>query len=232
MFDEHIHFVAGRLRKAGVPRSDLDDEVQRTFIVAARRLDDVKHGAERAFLLKVAVNVALHARRRFARRREVLTGDEALERIDAGATPESLVERRQLRKLLDDVVDGMHESLRAVFRLYEFEEMTGNEIASLLGVPRGTVASRLRAARAQVREHVAVSELVWDGGAESIARPDVAERTRAAHERFAPRRQEMSALERALFGVATTLIATGATRAKIVAALGLSPSDSLTPRSW
>jgi RNA polymerase sigma-70 factor (ECF subfamily) len=50
MVDENSQFVARMLRKAGVPRSDLDDEVQRTFIIAARRVDDVELGAERKFL--------------------------------------------------------------------------------------------------------------------------------------------------------------------------------------
>src|SRR5262252_6845485 len=50
MIDKHRRFVLRTLWNAGVPRSHLDDEAQRTFIAAASRLDDVQPGAERAFL--------------------------------------------------------------------------------------------------------------------------------------------------------------------------------------
>jgi len=48
MVDEYIDFVARVLRNAGTPAAEVDDDVQRTFIAAARRLDDVRPGAERS----------------------------------------------------------------------------------------------------------------------------------------------------------------------------------------
>src|SRR5436190_33795 len=41
MVDRYVDFVARVLRNAGTPDAEIDDEVQRTFITAARRLDDV-----------------------------------------------------------------------------------------------------------------------------------------------------------------------------------------------
>jgi RNA polymerase sigma-70 factor (ECF subfamily) len=52
----------------------------------------------------------------------------------------------------------MDTDLRTVFVLYEFEEMSMAEIASALRIPQGTVASRLRRARADVRERVRALE--------------------------------------------------------------------------
>jgi RNA polymerase sigma-70 factor (ECF subfamily) len=52
----------------------------------------------------------------------------------------------------------MDVDLRAVLALYEFEEMTTAEIAAILDIPGGTVASRLRRARADFRERVAMLE--------------------------------------------------------------------------
>src|SRR5436190_9970954 len=75
MVDAHLNSVARTLRHAGVPPSDLDDEVQRTFMVAASRIDDVQVGSERSFLIQVAQNLASHARRKMARRREVMDGN-------------------------------------------------------------------------------------------------------------------------------------------------------------
>ena len=56
--DDNYRLVARTLRKNGVPYSDLDDEVQRTFIVVSTRLEDVQQGSERSFVRQVAHNRA------------------------------------------------------------------------------------------------------------------------------------------------------------------------------
>ena len=89
-----------------------------------------------------------------ARRREVLA-EEAPERIDMLANPEALTDQKRMRQLLDGVLDKMDESLRVVFVLYEFEEMNMSEIADVLEIPRGTVASRFVG---RVRSFVSASE--------------------------------------------------------------------------
>jgi len=157
LVDGHIDFVARVLRNSGTPQADVDDEVQRTFIVAARRLDDVRIGAEKSFLFRIALNLAAHARRTLARRREV-SADQVPEQIESFATPEALTDQKRMRELLDRVLGQMDESLRATFVLHEFEEMSTAEIAGLLGIPRGTVASRLRRARIEFRERVGAIE--------------------------------------------------------------------------
>jgi RNA polymerase sigma-70 factor (ECF subfamily) len=161
MIDSHMRFVARTLKKAGVPPSELDDEVQRTFIVAASRIKDVHLGAERTFLYQVALNVAAHMRRKLARRREILD-DKVPERIEVLATPEQLASRREMRQLIDDVAQRMGQALYQVFELHELEGANLKEIARRLGVPRGTVASRLRRARAQFRKHAGGIDIAWD----------------------------------------------------------------------
>jgi RNA polymerase sigma-70 factor (ECF subfamily) len=157
MVDVHIDFVARVLRNAGTPEAEIDDDVQRTFITAAKRLDDVRPGAEKSFLLQIALRVAAHARRTVARRREVLSED-APEIVETFATPEQLTDQKRARQLLDQVLDAMSVDLRTVFVLYEFEELSMAEIAAVLGIPQGTVASRLRRARLGFRERVRAFE--------------------------------------------------------------------------
>jgi RNA polymerase sigma-70 factor, ECF subfamily len=153
MVDEYIDFVARVLRNAGTPAAEIDDDVQRTFIAAARRLDDVRAGAERSFLLQTALYVAAHARRTVARRREV-AAEEAPEQVDTVLTPEQLTDQKRARQTLDRVLAEMDGDLRTVFVLYEFEELSMAEIADALSIPRGTVASRLRRARSDFRDRV------------------------------------------------------------------------------
>ena len=189
MVDEHVEFVARTLRRAGVPASDLDDEVQRTFLVAAKKIDGVQAGSERGFLCSVAQNLAFRARRTLARRREVLQGDPP-DVVESVATPEFLAEQKQLGQLYDEIVGGMHESLRSVFTMFELEEMTMTEIATMLGLPRGTVASRLRRAREQFRQHAAAVELESVLPGPSLRGPGAAgaRAARRAPERAADRR--------------------------------------------
>jgi RNA polymerase sigma-70 factor (ECF subfamily) len=166
LVDGHIDFVARVLRNSGTPQADVDDEVQRTFIVAARRLDDMRVGAEKSFLFRIALNLAAHARRTLARRREV-AADQAPEQVERLATPEALTDQKRMRELLDRVLDQMDEPLRAIFVLHEFEEMSTAEIAELLAIPRGTVASRLRRARIEFRTRVGAIEALARGERET-----------------------------------------------------------------
>lgn len=211
LVDEHSQFVARKLRNAGVPESELDDGVQRTFIAVAGRLSDVRPGSERKFLSQVAVNMAWHTRRTLARRREVLS-DEPPDQIEALATPENLTNRKQMQKVLGEIVNSMHETVRPVFILQEFEGMNLSDIATFLRVPRGTVASRLRRARAHFRSHVAAIELASDLGA------DV---TQQGHEPARLRRENVSPLEQALLGVGRAAPPSGLAHTRTLAVLGL-----------
>jgi RNA polymerase sigma-70 factor (ECF subfamily) len=157
LIDQYLDFVARVLRNAGVPEAQIDDDVQRTFIAVARRLDDVRPGSEKSFLLQSALRIAAHARRTVARRREVHS-DEIPEIVNSLATPEQLTDQKRARQLLDHVLSQMESDLRTVFLLYEFEEMSMAEIAGVLRIPQGTVASRLRRARAEFRDRVRALE--------------------------------------------------------------------------
>lgn len=161
--DEHLDVVARVLRNAGVSASQLDDEIQRTLMTVARRLDDIRPGAEKSFVIQIALRVAAHARRTVARRREVDVEEANLDsQVTSGAvsafedprSPERLMDQKRMREHLDRILDGMDGTIRDIFVLYEFEEMSMQEIATMLSVPQGTVASRLRRARSLFRERV------------------------------------------------------------------------------
>jgi RNA polymerase sigma-70 factor (ECF subfamily) len=154
LFDSNFEFVWRSLRRLGVPQGTIDDATQEVFLVASRRLGDIELGRERSFLFATALRIASDARRHASRREWV--GDDALAQVgDPSPRPDELADRPRQREVLDRVLAAMELDLRAVFVLYELEEMTMAEIATTLGLPPGTVASRLRRARDEFRETVA-----------------------------------------------------------------------------
>jgi RNA polymerase sigma-70 factor, ECF subfamily len=144
---DNFQFIWRSLRRLGVPPAGADDAAQQVFEVAARRLDEILPGRERAFLFKTALLVATEARRLAARRREECDAVAVESLSDPGPSPEEASAWRESRALLDQVLDGMAMDLRTVFVLFELEEMPVAGIARLLEIPAGTVASRLRRAR-------------------------------------------------------------------------------------
>jgi RNA polymerase sigma-70 factor (ECF subfamily) len=141
----HLPFVWRSLRRFGVPPADVDDAAQQVFLIAREKLASIKAGSERAFLTAVALRVAAHARRAIQRRDAA--HQRFLEYQFAATAPEGMAQRIEARELLDRVLDRMPADLRSVFVLFELEELTIDEVAELLGLPRGTVATRLRRAR-------------------------------------------------------------------------------------
>ena len=140
------------LRRLGVADGSLDDAAQQVFMIAARKLDTIDPPGEKAYLLGIAVRVASDARRSQTRRREV-SGDET-DRADPAPSQEELVDRKRAREQLDRILAAMPMDLREPFTMFEIEGLSIPEVATALGIPLGTAASRLRRAREEFREHV------------------------------------------------------------------------------
>ena len=146
-------FLWRSLRRLGVPPSDVDDAVQQVFLVAHRRLAEIAKESERSFLFQTALRVAADWRRAYKRRCEQ-AGMDLLDVPDGSANPEELMDQRLARALLDRALAALPMDLRAVFVLFELEELTMMEIATISDIPPGTVASRLRRARQAFQEAV------------------------------------------------------------------------------
>ncbi len=151
---EDYGFLWRSLRRLGVPEADADDGAQRVLGVLARRIQDVAPGAERAFLFQTALRVASEMRRSQRRSRVTLAHDELEEPVDDAPGPDVVVEQQEARRLLGEALDSIEIELAAVFILFELEELTTSEIAQLLGIPPGTVSTRLRRAREDFKKAV------------------------------------------------------------------------------
>jgi RNA polymerase sigma-70 factor (ECF subfamily) len=150
----HLAQVWRTLRRLGLDEGDADDAAQQVMLLLARRLGDIAPESERAFVMATTVRVAAGARRKRERRREIMDDDLVRGLGQSEQNPEALLEQRQARELLDEVLGELPLELSTVLVLFEFEQLSLLEIGSTLGLKLGTVSSRLRRARTEFDRHV------------------------------------------------------------------------------
>jgi RNA polymerase sigma-70 factor (ECF subfamily) len=143
---EHFPSVWRLVRRYGLDAADADDVAQRTMMIAAQRVDEIIDGRERPFLFRTAIFLTSKLRRDRSRHPQCSLQDRE-EPSDSNPNPEVLLEQRRARAQLDRILRRLPDELRAVFLLFELESLSQAEIAATLGIPQGTVASRLRRAR-------------------------------------------------------------------------------------
>jgi RNA polymerase sigma-70 factor (ECF subfamily) len=145
IFDRHFDAVHAYLARR-VGRTVADDLAASTFTVAFERRRRFRREATtaRPWLFGIATNLLRNEQRAEKRALETL-GRLALSAV-APPSPEVL-HVGQLGKLLSSLDRGQ----RDVLLLYAWEELSYEEIATALGVPVGTVRSRLARARARLR---------------------------------------------------------------------------------
>jgi RNA polymerase sigma-70 factor (ECF subfamily) len=140
----------------GVAPGDIEDVCQEVFIVVHRRLDGFEHRSSvRTWLHGICVRVASDYRRK---RR---TKPEPVELVEhdgeVAATQVERLAEQEARELLDALLDRLDENKRAVFVLYEIEQVPMQEVAEAVGCPLQTAYSRLHAARREIS--AAIEEL-------------------------------------------------------------------------
>lgn len=145
LFDEYADDVWRVLRRCGLGPPDADDGLQQVFLVAARRLADIELGRERAFLCAVATRVASRLRQR---RQEELAELIDVPELPGLDLPDEALERRRLCARLDALLDTLDPATRELVVLTSCAGLSRREVALLIGLPEGTVASRLRRAYA------------------------------------------------------------------------------------
>lgn len=152
LFREHASFVWRALRRLGVREADVDDACQEVFMVVHRKLDGFEgRSSLRTWLYGIAVRVA-SAERRAAKSRPPPAPSSGPELVDARTPYEASVEAQALARL-DRALDLLDEDKRAVFVLYEVEELTMAEVAEALSCPLQTAYSRHAAAKENVESY-------------------------------------------------------------------------------
>ena len=152
LVERHGPMVLGVCRRILVDSHLAEDAFQATFLVLVERAHSVRvEGSLGKWLFGVATRVATHARREARRwRAQEKSGCERLEAAAAERTT-STAELAELRSIVADELAQLPERSRAVVATCALEGASHEEAARRLGVPVGTVKSRL--ARARVRLH-------------------------------------------------------------------------------
>jgi RNA polymerase sigma-70 factor (ECF subfamily) len=156
LYTQYHDFIWRLLLHLGVRERDVADVTHGVFLIAYRKWGEFEHrSSPRTWLYGIALRAARNHARKGAVRREIPEAEpDARATTGAEASTEALHARRQLA-LAEQVLDSLAAEQREVFILHELEQMTGSEIAALLGVPEGTVRSRLRLGRAAFQKQVA-----------------------------------------------------------------------------
>lgn len=154
--------IRRHLRNIVRDEATAEDLLQEVFLrVWTRAGQWNQRGPFKAWLYRVATNLALNHLRSLRRRREqplVITDswsddDDEGEflpawMVDASAlTPDTILELTEQREQIHKIIDGLPEEKRAVFRLVFQMELSIKETAGELGIPEGTVKSRLHYAK-------------------------------------------------------------------------------------
>jgi len=153
---QHAEFVWASLQRLGVRASDLADVQQDVFVVVHQKLHVYDGRASlRSWLFGICRRrAAAHRRKAWFRREE--TTDVLDEYVDESALgdAEAQAEKRQALTKLEAILDRMDVDKRVVFVMFELEGISCEVIAETIGVPVGTVYSRLHMARKFIEKAV------------------------------------------------------------------------------
>ena len=142
------------LRHLGVSEANVEDASQDVFVVVFRRLTDFRGDSSiKTWLYGICVRVASEYRRRAHIVHEVPAAEPPA--LAEPAQQDEQLEKRQSLERLARILDQLDDEKRAVFVLYELEELTMTEVAKAVDCPLQTAYSRLHAARRFVLEAAA-----------------------------------------------------------------------------
>ena len=156
LHEQRIYSLAYRMLSDSDEAADVTQDV---FIAAYRYLPHFKGGSLRAWLCRVATN-ACYDHLRLRMRRPSTSLDAMVDAEDNpagglpdhGETPEDFSIRHELATDLQIALNQLPPEQRAVSILFDVQGFSLEEVSLSLGIPMGTVKSRLSRARARLRE--------------------------------------------------------------------------------
>ena len=134
---------------------DAEDAVQESFLKLYRNGGWRDAGNERAFLARVAWRVAVDHRRASHPTIAASEPEMQAELPSPVPGPEQTLVAANQHALVHSMIDALPEDLRLPLVLSASDELNSREIATILGIPEGTVRTRLQRARQVLRQRIA-----------------------------------------------------------------------------
>lgn len=153
---------AGLYRMLG-SADEAREAAQDAFVHAYQKLDTFQgKSAFSTWLFRIAVNAAFSRQRRSRRYRASLNGagdPAAFEPADhrTGSDPAQPLEQSETQQIVQDALAALPDEFRTVLVLKEMEGLRYEEIAEVVGVPIGTVRSRIHRGRSELRQKLRVA---------------------------------------------------------------------------
>ena len=167
LFDRYYPPVERFFKNKIVSEAEQDDLVQATFAACLESAERYRgDGAFRSFLFGIAYNVL---RRHFERARGSRLDFTEVSAVDLAPGPSSVAAIREEQRQVADALRTLPVDSQVVLELFYWESMTAGEIGQSLGLPEGTVRTRLRAARTMLRQALERDPTVVDDLARSLA---------------------------------------------------------------
>ena len=146
---EHARFLYRVAHSVLRHAEDAEDAVQDALLKLYRGESWREMREERAFLARVVWRAAID------RREKRLIGFESegaeMHLPDLRPTPERAAADSDERALLHELIDELPAELRETLLLSAIEELNSREVGEVMGVPEGTVRTRLMRARSELR---------------------------------------------------------------------------------
>jgi RNA polymerase sigma-70 factor (ECF subfamily) len=148
LYRAHADFVARFLLRLGANGQDVPDLLQEVFLVAHRRGGFTLGRAKpTTWLAEISFRVLSDRRKKTRRKLEDADTETVHLATSERSSPSETAESRQALGRVQQALDTLTPEKRAVFVLFELEGESCDSIARGLGIPVGTVYSRLHAAR-------------------------------------------------------------------------------------
>ena len=156
LFRRHEPWLAARVRQRCADPAVVDEVLQDTFLTVWRNPGSYRGTGEvAAWLWGIAIRTLLHQLRP---RRNVLARLASLRDVDAVSAEEAVLARVE-HSDVGQALGRLSPELRAVVQATVLDGLSTREAATLLGIPSGTVKSRMNRARSELRAALLTSEV-------------------------------------------------------------------------
>jgi RNA polymerase sigma-70 factor (ECF subfamily) len=153
LFEHFAPRVKGLMLKAGAGHDDAEEIAQETLLAVWRKAGqfDPSSAGAAAWIFTIARNLRIDAVRRSSRAGPVDHGAELDYLVDSADLPDETLAKNDGTDRLTTALSGLSEEQSTAIRLSFIEERPHSEIADSLGIPLGTVKSRIRLAMNRLR---------------------------------------------------------------------------------